>query len=319
MTARLAPFLLQTLIEVAPVPQPTQAVDLSAMFQHLHQVLHAQGAAHARLEFGNLERLGDEIHRSKIQSAHTIHGVAHGTDEDHRDVLRLGVGLQVRQHLESIHRVQLDVEQDHLGHQFTRLLKALLGAQSTMQLQPLALQTNLQQTMDEFGVIDRKQARRWCLVGHAASVWQKRRGGMGTAEQQYKRIQMHATCSGPRVTAHVDASLERDGCLRDRWIAIATGGTLHLVCQPSEQRQIGCLERGLEVPHALWQFTQEHGHDGAHVRIVVKVAEQWCEFFGCFNDGSAPEIHGPHRESLTFGFHATFPRQNSGRMLIFRK
>ena len=54
--------------------------------------------------------MADEVDRAKVETAHLARGVGACTDEDDRDVLRLGVLLQADKHIEPVHVPEVDIE-----------------------------------------------------------------------------------------------------------------------------------------------------------------------------------------------------------------
>ena len=152
----LRDFLREATVEVGAVPEAGEAVDLRLLRQHLHQVLHAERAAHAGLQLDHLERLGHEVDGAEIERTHAILHACRGGDEDHGNVLEVHVGLECLEHLEAVHALHLDVEEDHVGLQLPRHLEAAHGNHRAMELDLLMLQTDAQEPMDQLRVVDRK-------------------------------------------------------------------------------------------------------------------------------------------------------------------
>ncbi len=73
-----------------------------------------EGANDAGLDFEEVERLVDVVHRAEVERAELVlRAVAAGEDDD-GDGFERGIGLEGREHVEAIHVRQAEVEEDQV-------------------------------------------------------------------------------------------------------------------------------------------------------------------------------------------------------------
>ncbi len=69
----------------------------------------------ARLHLLPFERLGDVVHAAGAEGPQLIFDAIQGADEDHRDLPRALVQLELRAGLHAVHLGHVDVEDDQVG------------------------------------------------------------------------------------------------------------------------------------------------------------------------------------------------------------
>ena len=110
-----APLGRQPLVKVAPVVNPCEAIDVDPLAQQIGLGLQRQVRAHAGAHDLRVDGLGNEVHRTQLQSQRLCRFVVVGGDEDDRDVAGCGIGLQPTAHLVAIHAGHHHVQQHQVG------------------------------------------------------------------------------------------------------------------------------------------------------------------------------------------------------------
>ncbi|MNN23101.1 hypothetical protein D3C81_1364850 [compost metagenome] len=101
---------------------------LAAVTQEVGIGLEGEMGAHASQGDRRNDRLDDVIHRAQVEALLCIRDVCQTGQEDHRDVLRARIGLELAADFVAVHPGNRHVEQDQVGRRFVLCLAQRLVA-----------------------------------------------------------------------------------------------------------------------------------------------------------------------------------------------
>ena len=144
---------------MSAIPETGQAVELGSLGEHPQESLGPQSRTNPRPEFGDVERLADEVHCSEIETSDAIHGLGAGGHEYHGEITGIRIRLESGQHLEAVEILEVDVQEDHIGLEFTGGPDPGLGVVHRVEIDPLVSKTGSKKSVHEVRVVDRQNTR----------------------------------------------------------------------------------------------------------------------------------------------------------------